>query len=438
MGIFSNPLSYVGAGPGVTGTPTTQNSTVRAATVAEANAGTATDIYISPATDQAATLLDFASPPVGGFGSTTPRPVATTGITMSEGANIAVGTATGTKIGTATTQKLGFFNATPIVQPVTTTDIKVALVNLGLLASGASPLDLGSAALGSGTHTLSDGANIVVGSTTGTKIGTATTQKVGFFNATPIVQPAAATDIKVALVDLGLLASGASPLDLGSAALGSGTHTLADGANIVVGSTTGTIIGTATTQKLGFFNAAPVVQPANTSDIRTSLIDLGLLASGGANPLNLNGGAFTGASAALTSSGATIALAANSSGGSGVAGVFTSSAATVDAVQCAGGSIKVPAPSPASGASPITNNARTGQVSFTDVIGGGAYVTLTMANSFITASSVIIASASCATADTAIVIAQINPGASTVAFRSFNAGGSNTSDPIIINFWVLN
>jgi hypothetical protein len=31
--------------------------------------------------------------------------------------NIALGTTTGTKIGTATTQKLGFYNATPVVQP---------------------------------------------------------------------------------------------------------------------------------------------------------------------------------------------------------------------------------------------------------------------------------------------------------------------------------
>lgn len=37
--------------------------------------------------------------------------------------------------------------------------------------------------------TISDAKNIILGSTTGTKIGTATTQKLGFFNATPVVQP---------------------------------------------------------------------------------------------------------------------------------------------------------------------------------------------------------------------------------------------------------
>lgn len=40
--------------------------------------------------------------------------------------------------------------------------------------------------------TLDDGANITVGSTTGTKIGTATTQKIGFYNAAPVAQPASA------------------------------------------------------------------------------------------------------------------------------------------------------------------------------------------------------------------------------------------------------
>ena len=38
-----------------------------------------------------------------------------------------------------------------------------------------------------------DAKNIALGTTTGTKIGTATNQKLGFFNKTPIVQPAAIT-----------------------------------------------------------------------------------------------------------------------------------------------------------------------------------------------------------------------------------------------------
>ena len=128
--MFTNPLSHAGYPPGVTGTPSTQPSEVRAATSAEAAAGVLNNCYISPATLQSGVALDFASPPVLGFGSTTPRPVhattleVTTGpVTLGEGANIAVGTATGTKIGTATTQKLGFWNASPVVQQAQATII---------------------------------------------------------------------------------------------------------------------------------------------------------------------------------------------------------------------------------------------------------------------------------------------------------------------------
>ena len=85
--------------------------------------------------------------------------------TMADTGNIAVGTTTGTKIGTATSQKLGFWNTTPIVQPVGATQgtlqsystggfgldtdvkmqalfdlviaIRLALVNAGLMKGGA-------------------------------------------------------------------------------------------------------------------------------------------------------------------------------------------------------------------------------------------------------------------------------------------------------------
>lgn len=50
MGMFINPLSHAGYPPGVTGTPSTQPSEVRAATPTEAIAGTLNNVYISPAT----------------------------------------------------------------------------------------------------------------------------------------------------------------------------------------------------------------------------------------------------------------------------------------------------------------------------------------------------------------------------------------------------
>jgi len=102
MGLFSNPLSYAGYPPGVTGTPTTQNASIRAATAAEAAAGTLEDVYISPATAQSSVALDFASPPVLGYGSTTPRPVASTTLTSTLNTSLATAaTATAVAIGNA-------------------------------------------------------------------------------------------------------------------------------------------------------------------------------------------------------------------------------------------------------------------------------------------------------------------------------------------------
>lgn len=147
-------------------------------------------------------------------GALTASSVAATGtvaltdnMTITDAKNIVLDTTTGTKIGTATTQKLGFFNATPVVQPTSTTDLRTALINLGFVATGgASPLNLNGGALtvgsvaGTGTvaltdnMTITDAKNIILNATTGTKVGTATTQKLGFYNTTPVVQPAANTD----------------------------------------------------------------------------------------------------------------------------------------------------------------------------------------------------------------------------------------------------
>ena len=43
------------------------------------------------------------------------------------------------------------------------------------------------------TLTFGDAVNLVMDTTTGTKIGTATGQKIGFWNATPVVQQILAT-----------------------------------------------------------------------------------------------------------------------------------------------------------------------------------------------------------------------------------------------------
>jgi hypothetical protein len=71
-------------------------------------------------------------------------------VTLIEAGNFVLGTTTGTKFGTATSQKIGFFNATPIIQPIATTDIGIVLSNLGLRAAGTA-------------YTLSTAAHIITG-----------------------------------------------------------------------------------------------------------------------------------------------------------------------------------------------------------------------------------------------------------------------------------
>ena len=139
-----------------------------------------------------------------------------------------------------------------------------------------------------GDITLADAKNIVVNATTGTKIGTATNQKLAFYNSAPLAQQALTVDLLDAVQALGLVASGAgnTPLNLTAGAfacgtVGCATITLADAADVVVNTSTGTKIGTATTQKLAFFNSTPIVQPVNTVAIDTALVNLGLRATGG-------------------------------------------------------------------------------------------------------------------------------------------------------------
>lgn len=116
------------------------------ATALAVNTGSAGAIVLfngalgTPSSGTVTNLTGTASININGtVGATTPAAgtfttaTVNTSLTMADAANIIVNTTTGTKIGTATTQKLGFYNATPIVQP--TGDIVTAMQNLGLGAS---------------------------------------------------------------------------------------------------------------------------------------------------------------------------------------------------------------------------------------------------------------------------------------------------------------
>jgi hypothetical protein len=75
---------------------------------------------------------------VGTLSATTFGLLSRAGGTMDEGANIATGTTTGTKIGTATTQKIGFYNATPTVQGTAIADLTVTATSGSLPTANGS------------------------------------------------------------------------------------------------------------------------------------------------------------------------------------------------------------------------------------------------------------------------------------------------------------
>jgi len=61
--------------------------------------------------------------------------------TLSDTRNIIVGTTTGTKIGTATSQKIAFWNATPIVQPTTAVAAAAFVANTSGIANDTATFD---------------------------------------------------------------------------------------------------------------------------------------------------------------------------------------------------------------------------------------------------------------------------------------------------------
>lgn len=89
-------------------------------------------------------------------------------------------------------------------------DTTTGAVAITITTSAAAGLTL------AGHVTVGDAKNVILNATTGTKIGTATGQKLGFWNATPVVQPTHVTDPAATAQDLtdntGGTASGAGAI----------------------------------------------------------------------------------------------------------------------------------------------------------------------------------------------------------------------------------
>ncbi len=211
---------------------------------------------------------------------------AITGQTNLNGGNLLIKSGNATGTGTSNIQL--WATGGGVSGTATVASALMATIGFGGLTMAAGKA-INLAGSGSLNFASASTGNIVLGTTTGTKIGTATTQKIGFWNATPVVQPLGTDDILSSLVTTGLRAASSNPpLNMGTGALtcgnvGCSQITITDANNVVLGSTTGTKIGTATTQKLALWNTTPIVQPANTVAIDTVLTNTGLRASGGAS-----------------------------------------------------------------------------------------------------------------------------------------------------------
>ena len=194
-------------------------------------------------------------------------------------------------------------------------------------------------------------------------------------------------------------------------------RTIPDNANIVLGTVDGTKIGTATSQKLGFYNATPVDQPAVTADLLDSLQEVGLIASGAGNtPLNLTGGAL--AAGAVSASGAMTTSSAL--GGIGYA-------------TGAGGTV-TQATSKATGA---TLNAATGRITMNNAnLNANTTVSFTFTNSAIAANDLLVLNhVSGGTAGSYALDAQAAAGSASINVRNITSG--NLAEAIVIGFAVI-
>jgi hypothetical protein len=219
--------------------------------------------------------------------------------------------------------------------------------------------------------------------------------------------------------------------NLTAATLGiAGNKTVAAGTNLALATTTGTKIGTATNQLLGFWNATPVDQPALTADLLDSLQEVGLIASGAGNtPLDLTSGALT---CGAVSCGAVTATSFTSVPSTGA---ITSSSATAGigyATGAGGAETQLTSKSTS-----VTLNTVTGRITMHNAaLSANTTVTFTLTNSAIAANDLLVLNhVSGGTAGAYALNAQAAAGSASINVRNITAG--SLSEAIVIGFAVI-
>jgi len=112
-----------------------------------------------------------------------------------------------------------YCTSTSVIGTTPSTSFGRGLLNLSDAAGLRTAAALGSFAVENTNAvpdlTMADGKNIATNTTTGTKIGTATGQKIGFWNTTPVIQPAHADQASASQTAPGTMGT-FTPTTLGS------------------------------------------------------------------------------------------------------------------------------------------------------------------------------------------------------------------------------
>lgn len=177
-------------------------------------------------------------------------------VTLADAADLIVNTTTGTKIATSTSQKIAFYNATPIVQPANTVAIDDNLVNLGLRASGGVNIF---------TRSVEINSTGALGTVEKFRVNTPTTADN---TANSFLSANAAAD-RILVLQQAASQSASSLLITNSSAtalftFNGGTLTISNSGAIAGGTSTGFKICTSTSQLLAFWNKTPIVQPTTS------------------------------------------------------------------------------------------------------------------------------------------------------------------------------
>lgn len=142
---------------------------------------------------------------IGNNNTSTTAASVTIRTTGGSGSNNAAGIftiRTGASTGTASTATLRFQTGTVLASGSTAQ----TMVSRLIFSQGAVTTD-------ASTATWADALDFVFGTTTGTKIGTATTQKIGFWNATPLAQQTTASAAATFVANTSLIANDTATFD---------------------------------------------------------------------------------------------------------------------------------------------------------------------------------------------------------------------------------